>query len=93
MHKKEASDLFKLLGDENRVKICKFLYNKGEMCACELLKIVDCKQATLSHHMNLLVKSNLVFARENGKWVHYTINKELLLELMNFFSSPCQCTK
>jgi ArsR family transcriptional regulator, arsenate/arsenite/antimonite-responsive transcriptional repressor len=93
MHKKEASRLFKALSDESRLRIVKILYDKGTMCACKLLEIVDCGQPTLSHHMSVLVQSGLVVAVKDGKWIHYTCNKELVDLLMGFFSTPCACVE
>lgn len=93
MHKQEASILFKALGDESRVKIVKVLYNKGEICACKLLDIVECKQATLSHHLKVLSNLELITCRKDGKQRLYSCNKELVDELMSFVSTPCGCCK
>lgn len=70
--------VFELLGDSNRIKIIKELSGSDELCACKLLELVDCKQATLSHHMNLMVKEGIVNSRKDGKWVHYSLNKKAL---------------
>ena len=93
MNKTEASALFKVLSDESRVKICTMLYHNDSLCACNLLDMVDCKQATLSHHMKVLSTSGLVKATKEGKWMHYKLNKELLDELMSFIPKPCDCAK
>lgn len=93
MHKSEAALLFKALSDESRVKICKMLYHNDSLCACNLLEMVDCKQATLSHHMKVLTECGLVDSNKDGKWMHYSLNKTLLNELMSFISEPCKCTK
>ncbi len=90
MNINEAAKLFKLLGDENRVKIVQYLNRGGEVCACKLLDLVECKQATLSHHMNAMVESKIVNARKDGKWVHYSINKERMDELLSFIK-PIHC--
>lgn len=34
-----------------------------ELCACELLEMVNCNQFTLSHHMKILTDSGLVISR------------------------------
>ena len=72
MHKTEAAELFKVLSDESRLKICKMLYHNDSLCACDLLEMVECKQATLSHHMKVLTDSGLVNSTKDGKWMHYT---------------------
>jgi ArsR family transcriptional regulator len=85
MDNKEASRLFKLLSDESRIKIIKALYSEKEICACQLLEALDCTQPTLSHHMKVLTDSDLVKARKDWKWTHYSINKEKFKDLMLFF--------
>ncbi len=84
MDNKIASELFKVLSDETRLIIVKFLIQNDEVCACKLLDLVDCNQSTLSHHMKILVNSKLVIARKDWKWMHYSINYELLNDLFLF---------
>ena len=79
-----ASELFKVLSDKTRLIIIEFLIHKDEVCACKLLELVDCNQSTLSHHMKVLVNSKLVIARKDWKWMHYSINYELLNDLFLF---------
>lgn len=67
--------IFKALSDENRWKILEIL-RKEEKCACVLLNKLNIQQSTLSHHMKILCDSGLVVARKDGKWMHYSINKE-----------------
>lgn len=79
--KKEYSEnirIFKALCDENRWRILEVLQN-GEKCACVLLNELNIQQSTLSHHMKILCDSELVLGRKDGKWMHYSINKEGLL--------------
>lgn len=91
MERKIACQLFGLLADENRMQIIKMLVNEKEVCACSLLKSCTCKQATLSHHLRLLVDSSLVNARAEGKWVYYSVNREKLLELLSYPKEKCEC--
>lgn len=69
----EAAAVCRALGDQNRLKIISLL-TTGEKCACELLKAFDITQPTLSHHMKILSDCNLVEARKDGKWIHYSLN-------------------
>ena len=72
---KKASELFKALGDENRILILQLL-SGGEKCACQLLKELQITQPTLSHHMKILCDSSLVISRKEGKWSYYSISQE-----------------
>lgn len=84
---KEAENLFKLLSDESRLTIIMSLNECDEMCACKLLERLGCGQPSLSHHMKLLVDSGLVQARKEWKWVHYSLSRNKLNELMSFFEA------
>lgn len=75
----EKYKIFKALADINRLHIIELLLG-GELCACKLLDEVHVGQPTLSHHMKILCDSGLVSARKEGKWVHYSLNKNLFKE-------------
>lgn len=89
MYKEQASNLFKALAEPNRLKIVKLLINNDEICACDLLSIVDCKQATLSHHLKVLFDSGLLLSRKEGKNIIYSVNKVLYRELVLFMDDEC----
>ena len=72
---RETAKLFKALGDENRLRILSMLQH-GERCACVLLEHVHLSQPTLSHHMKILCEAGLVTGRKEGKWVHYSLNRD-----------------
>lgn len=61
--------------DENRIEILKLLKNV-ERCICTILEDINISQSTLSHHMNILSDAQFVKSRKDGKWTHYSINKE-----------------
>lgn len=75
MEEKELLNCLKALSDINRINIVKVL-KKGELCGCKLLEKFDFTQPTLSHHMKLLCDCGLVDDHKEGKWHHYSINKE-----------------
>jgi len=71
----EDAKAFKVLSDENRLRILEMLYS-GEKCACVLLEELEITQPTLSHHMKILEESGLVSVRKEGKWSNYSICEE-----------------
>ena len=71
----EIARVFKAFCDERRLEILALL-SDGEKCACKLLEEVDISQATLSHHMKILCDSGVVASRKEGKWTHYSIDKD-----------------
>ena len=76
----------KALGDSNRLEIVQML-SDGEKCGCRLLEKFEITQPTLSHHMKILVECGLVNDRKEGKWHHYSLNCDTLLEFKNFIGS------
>ncbi|SNR98915.1 transcriptional regulator, ArsR family [Anaerovirgula multivorans] len=77
---KAYADLFKALSDENRLKILLML-TYGEMCACDIQDQLDLTQPTISHHMKVLQKAELVNIDKRGKWMYYSINDKRAQEL------------
>lgn len=75
MDNKEIAGLFKAFSDERRLEILRLLMS-GERCACKLLEEINISQATLSHHMKILCDAGVVHSRKDGKWIHYSINKD-----------------
>lgn len=70
----DAAILCKALGDSKRLQILQMLIG-NEQCACKLLDHFEITQPTLAHHMKILCDCDLVKARKDGKWIHYSINK------------------
>lgn len=72
---KEMAKLFKAFGDPKRLEILALL-KKGEQCACVLLEQLDLTQSGLSYHMKILIESDIVTARPEGKWIHYRLSSK-----------------
>lgn len=81
MNNKEISDQFKVIADESRLKIIRLLLKHEKLNATEMLPYLNCKQATLSHHMSVLEESDLVHSRKKGNKVEYWLNYKLLTYL------------
>jgi ArsR family transcriptional regulator len=76
----EYAELFKALSDPNRLLIIEYLLD-GERCACKILDQLQITQSTLSYHMKILCESTIVNGRKEGKWMHYSLNKEKFEEI------------
>lgn len=81
---KQAALVFKALSDPNRLAVINMIKNE-EKCACKILEALNITQPTLSHHMKILCDSGLVNSRREGKWMHYSINRELFEEVKEVF--------
>lgn len=87
---KEYADIFKVLSDENRIKILDLLV-KGETCSCELIHELPISQPTLSYHLKLLGEYHLITSIKEGNRIMHTVNKEKLRELSSFLSELTVC--
>ena len=90
----ETAEVFKALSDPNRLNIIEMLQN-GELCACELLEDLQISQPTLSHHMKILCRADIVNCRREGKWMHYSLSSKGIKEAYRLLSiiakAPEQC--
>lgn len=77
------AEMFKALGDENRLRLLTAL-GEGEMFAGELLDKLAVAQPTLSHHMKILCDSGIVESRREGKWIYYKISSEGKREIISY---------
>jgi DNA-binding transcriptional ArsR family regulator len=78
---KSLAKLFKLLGDETRIKI---LYSiiKKEKCVCEIVKDVKKSQPTVSIHLNKMEKEGILESEKIGRMMVYRIKNHKLIELL-----------
>jgi ArsR family transcriptional regulator, arsenate/arsenite/antimonite-responsive transcriptional repressor len=74
------------LSDHNRLRIVEVLRG-GEHCVCELQATLDLGQSLLSHHLKSLRETGLVRARREGRWVHYSLDTEVLAEAAAYLSA------
>ena len=65
-------DIFRALGNKTRYRIVAALLD-GELCACELPKMVKRAQPTVSLQLKCLSNAGIVSARRDGKQIIYRI--------------------
>jgi ArsR family transcriptional regulator len=75
-----AVELFHALSDETRLAIVQRL-RSGERCVCDLTDLLDAAQSRLSFHLKVLKDAGLVSDRRAGRWVHYSLNRDVFSEL------------
>ena len=75
-----AVELFHALSDETRLAIVQRL-RSGERCVCDLTDLLDAAQSRLSFHLRVLKDAGLVTDRKEGRWVHYSLNKDAFAEV------------
>jgi len=70
-------ELFKVLGDTNRLRILNLL-RKGEFCVCEIEVILDMTQSNVSRHLNKLKSSDIISSTKAAQWVHYKVSETFI---------------
>ena len=67
------------LADPRRYDILERLGRAGNQCACgDIRDCIPVSAATLSHHMKELENAGLVESERNGKFVNYTLRRDIL---------------
>jgi ArsR family transcriptional regulator, arsenate/arsenite/antimonite-responsive transcriptional repressor len=75
----DFNDFIKAMADENRQGILALL-KQGEMSVNELVEHFSITQPTISHHLAVLRRTNLVMIRHEGKNIYYRANKSCVVE-------------
>ncbi len=68
---------FAALAEAKRLRILATLA-AGERCACELTGCCGDRQPLLSFHLRKLREAGLVEARRDGRWLHYSLDRDAL---------------
>ena len=71
-HLSEMAELFKVFGDETRIRILCLLF-ENELCVCDISRLLDMTQSAISHQLRVLKTSKLVKNRREGKTVFYSL--------------------
>lgn len=73
---KTMVEIFKLLTDEQRIRILMLLMKK-ELSVCQLMGIIGASQPHVSRNLSLLYKGGFLEERRDGKLRFYRIRKDL----------------
>lgn len=64
---------FHALSDPLRIQVLDLLREK-ELCVCDLCEVLGVTQSKLSFHLKVLKGAKLVQARQEGRWIYYSLN-------------------
>ena len=79
-----ASEMFKVLGVETRIKIIELLKSKGPLGVKKIAEELGLTPAAISQHLKLLRHAGLVRKERKGYWIPYSLDEEAL--------ENCRCT-
>jgi len=74
--------VFKAVADATRLSILKLLTG-GELCIGEIMLALKKPQSSISHNLSILEDAGLIKERKQGKWCHYRISDEAVLDMLN----------
>jgi len=76
-----VSNLFRALGDRNRVLIL-YLLSKENLCVCDLANLIGLSESATSHHLRILRNLRLVRFQKEGKLVRYQLDDHHVRQLV-----------
>jgi ArsR family transcriptional regulator len=68
-------ELFKSLGDGNRIRIVCMLAVR-DLCVCEINSVLNVSMSTISSHLKVLRNAGVVTSRKDGRWIIYRLCKD-----------------
>ena len=75
--------LFKALNDETRRQILELLKDK-DMTAGDIADAFNISKPSISHHLDILKRSDLVTSEKNGQFITYSINTTILEDVLQW---------
>lgn len=82
---KQITGVFRALSDETRLRLFYLLNrSKKEIAVCELVDAVRGSQYNISKHLHVLENAGLVKENRNGRWVLYSVTKEVPVDISGF---------
>ena len=76
----DLAELFKTLGDPNRLRIISVLMHH-ELCVHDITGLVELSQSAVSHQLRVLRQMRLVRTRKEGRNVYYALDDAHVREL------------
>ena len=81
----EIASGFHALSDPLRIRVLELL-RQQELCVCELCEKLKVSQSKLSFHLKALKEVSLVRARQEGRWVYYSLNLSQFVALEQYLA-------
>lgn len=78
---------FKAIGDPSRKKILELLRDGKKMTAGEIAANFDMSFATISYHLSLLKKADLIREEKDKNYIYYELNASIFEEMIIWLNS------
>jgi ArsR family transcriptional regulator, arsenate/arsenite/antimonite-responsive transcriptional repressor len=66
-------DITGAISDETRIRILMTLEIR-ELCVCQITETLELAPSTISKHLSILEKADIIARRKAGRWVYYRLN-------------------
>ena len=76
---------FHALSDPLRLQILDLIRSQ-ELCVCDLCEALAVSQSKLSFHLKALKEAQLVQARQEARWIYYSLNLSQFVVLEQYLS-------
>ncbi|NEP18311.1 MAG: winged helix-turn-helix transcriptional regulator [Leptolyngbya sp. SIO4C1] len=76
---------FHALSEPIRLQVLELL-REGEFCVGDMCERLSIAQSKLSFHLKTLKQAGLVRARQQGRWMYYSLNPEQFSVLESYLS-------
>lgn len=77
---------FHALSDPLRMSVLELL-RQQELCVCELCDRLNVNQSKLSFHLKTLKEAQLVQARQEGRWIYYSLNLAQFVAIEHYLAT------
>lgn len=75
--------LFKALNDETRRRIVELLKD-NDMTAGDIANQFNISKPSISHHLDLLRRADLITSVKKGQYIEYSLNTSILEDLLSW---------
>jgi len=83
-----ASTQLKALAHPVRLRMVELIQaHGGEICVCAFEQHVEVKQPTISHHLKILREAGLLRSRQEGTWVHHSLESSAFQTLKSLLAT------
>jgi ArsR family transcriptional regulator len=77
------NDIFKALNDATRREILELLKTK-DLSAGEIADQFNMSKPSISHHLDILKRADLITAEKSGQFIFYSINTTILEDVLQW---------
>lgn len=77
------NDIFKALNDATRREILDLLKQK-DMSAGEIADAFNISKPSISHHLDILKRADLITFEKNGQFIIYSINTTIMEDVLQW---------